>query len=60
VEKREGDIARCKKLLHDLPVGALTNRRAAMDEHMKSDDINLSELGAMLMEQKRIQEEIEG
>jgi hypothetical protein len=30
-----------------------------MDAHSKSDDVDLCELGAMVMEQKRIQEEID-
>jgi hypothetical protein len=58
VEKRAADIAHCKKLADDLPI-ALANSQASLDRHVEEVDVDLSELGAMLLEQKRIQREIE-
>lgn len=54
---RVAQIAHCQKLLHDLPI-ALQNSERAMKEHTEAEEVDLSALGAMLMEQKRIREEI--
>jgi len=50
-------IAHCEKLLTNLPI-ALKNSRAAMKEHSKSEEVNLNTLGAIYMEQERIDAEI--
>jgi len=50
-------VAHCQKLLVDLPI-AKRNGEAAMQEHSESDQVDLNTLGAMFLEQKRIQQEI--
>jgi hypothetical protein len=56
--KRTNDVAHCKKLLIDLPI-ALENSKDAMTQLKKSESVDLSELGAMMLEQDRISQEIE-
>lgn len=51
-------IAHCQKLLADLPI-ALENSQTAMQQHSRAEEVDLNTLGAMVMEQKRIQEEID-
>ena len=56
--KYEEDLCHCVKLLHDLPI-ALSNSEkalAAVDE--TSEGVDMNELGAMVIEQKRIRREI--
>jgi hypothetical protein len=47
----------CKKLLKDLPI-ALQNSITAMEAHAVSEDVDLTTLGAMVLEQTRIKQEI--
>lgn len=50
-------LTHCRQLLADLPV-AKRNGETAMQEHSKSDEVDLNTLGAMYVEQQRIQQEI--
>ncbi len=52
------DLNHCKKLLIDLPQ-ALARSRQALEEAKKEEDVELSQLGALLLEIDRIQHEIE-
>ena len=58
-KKRVDDIAHCKKLLIELPI-ALTNSEVALKAAVDADEpAELSEVGAMVFEQKRIKQETE-
>lgn len=57
-KERVDAIAHCRKLLIDLPV-ALSRSRTAMDTLLASAEADLSEVGAMTVEQRRIQQEID-
>jgi hypothetical protein len=56
--ERHAQMEHCKKLLQDLPI-ALQNSVAAMDAHSESEDVDMNTLGAMVLEQKRIKQEIQ-
>jgi hypothetical protein len=58
LEKYNGDIAHCRKLLRDLPV-ALQNSESALWIAAKAEEVDLTELGAIVMEQLRIKQEID-
>jgi len=50
-------VAHCKRLLRDLPV-ALENSRMTMKSHAASEEVDFNTVGAMVIEQLRIDEEI--
>jgi hypothetical protein len=60
LERHAKDIAHCRKLLRDLPV-ALKNSLEALDtaSTKSQDELDLTELGAMVLEQRRIKDEIQ-
>jgi len=55
----EDSIAHCRKLLVDLPI-ALQNSKAALESKLKANDAQeLSEIGAIVVEQQRISQELD-
>lgn len=54
----ESDISHCKKLLRELPI-ALDNSKKAMARLSESSDPGINEMGCMVLEQKRINTEIQ-
>ena len=58
-QKREEDIRHCEKLLHDLPIALANSEKALAAVDEKSNDVDVNELGAMVIEQKTIRREIE-
>jgi hypothetical protein len=58
VQERIAQLAHCKKLLQDLPI-ALQNSIIAMEAHAVSENVDLTTLGAMVLEQTRLKQEIQ-
>lgn len=61
-QDRAADIAHCEKLLHDLPLALASSEKAQseLEEQLeRGEEADMSAIGPMRLEQRRIQKEIE-